>query len=383
MQMLHSNHACVPGYTRMASFFGINPKSKDIQFPIWMIGIIGQYDDITWAAGQAMEIDPVVYKEFRKKTLVQLFRSQYWDNSEQQRRRRDTLPKDKSAIEDVKDEAKKIETPEEVEAFLEKMQTQVCSNSFVQSWHEPFWCVPSAYIARVLSTLTTRIGAGYLNYLTDLESTKLAGTPKKRAVKKISERPVRSREEAEEVEEDEEDTWTAPKKTPAALFYFTRNRPNETVQEYFASLFLPAGVSPFEAILQFMMTSKMMDRSKAPFDLVQVNGQDDKPPQFLASLSITKPETIFRIYHLLNGKNLDINKLLGINALGAALQSSASHSSRRVRNNSGEDVHASMDILASQPLEQRMAIVESVSSTLTTEVVSHNEDDDSDENEDL
>lgn len=69
LQMLKQTRACIPGYARLAMYFGTKKSTRTLKIPLWVIGLIGGVADLEWAIENAMFVDDKDFAEFRSNTL--------------------------------------------------------------------------------------------------------------------------------------------------------------------------------------------------------------------------------------------------------------------------------------------------------------------------
>jgi hypothetical protein len=125
LALLKASDACVPGYGRMISFFGIAPALKDQKIPLHVVALVGGPDDFDWALSNGVLLDEEEYKEFYRRNFVFALRAMLADRGYGSRvSANNTEFKKKPFIWKLILEARAATTFEECEAFLKKLRMQ-------------------------------------------------------------------------------------------------------------------------------------------------------------------------------------------------------------------------------------------------------------------
>jgi hypothetical protein len=118
---LKQSKACVPGYTRMVTFFSLHKEMKDVPIPLWMVCLTCGVDDVEWAGANSLIVDEEDYKKFYKRHLNSLLKSIYWKGFDMHRNAayhsKDTHPLVKQAMDDM---VKMDSSFEQARAFIDK-----------------------------------------------------------------------------------------------------------------------------------------------------------------------------------------------------------------------------------------------------------------------
>lgn len=152
LNILKHGDACVPGFTRMASFFGISPDVKDQRIPLHVVALVGGLSDAQWALDNAAVIDEEDFKKFYARHLPAVFkRMMYY---ELERRNRNSKTKNPILNELLK-EAFSVHTFEQIEAFLKKARSYRFDHALYNSvLNDRCWSNPHQFIHKALETLT-------------------------------------------------------------------------------------------------------------------------------------------------------------------------------------------------------------------------------------
>lgn len=290
MALLKENNACVGGFTRMASFIGVKPPAKQILFPIWMVGLLGTKDDLTWAIENAMLIDRSQFNELLERTKLQVFHMKLWKFYDGQASSISNAAAG-STLQQVFDHAKTVNTLEEMTVFFDKWSNR---SSSARIWRDVIlwsgWYTPSEYLDFLVENLTTPISTSHKAFLTGtkIEPGETRRTPAARKYVPSRKAAVNKRDR-----------------------YFPA-RPGMSSQEVFASLMIGGDADPYTVALEFLNRASFLKAARVPVVLTQLNGVDDKPPVFQATFNTTDPGLIFRLIHLCQASKFDVNAVFGL-----------------------------------------------------------------------
>lgn len=262
---LKQTDACVGGYTRMLSFMTTKPKETPI--PLWMVGMIGQWDDLEWALDNSLIIDKDMFGQFYKATVLSVFKHLYWTN------RRDSTSLSKNTfVKEFMKQAEAATTADEALAALEMARTRHFSNDLWDSCVEnPMWIRPHEYIKYVINNMGTTV------------------TRYHREARRGS---MRGRDEQR---------------------YFPYNSKLSKAMNF--ALLCTGGRDPYIIMVEIMMTLKL-GKSKGFQMSSMVEGDTTK---YAATLHVSDPKKIFLLYHILNGADVDIGEVTGVNNVAASI----------------------------------------------------------------
>lgn len=146
LAQLKENKACVPGFTRVASFFGVGTEIVNQKIPLHVIALLGGYEDATWALQNSITIDPEEFFKIRDRTLVSV-----WHNLMHRHLMRSTRASSLSnSVRLALDEAYSLGSAQDILSFIEK-------HRWTGSQH-PLW-------TRVINNEIFLTPADYLTYI--------------------------------------------------------------------------------------------------------------------------------------------------------------------------------------------------------------------------
>lgn len=299
---LKQTEACVGGYTRMISF--LTTKPKDTPLPLWMVGMIGQWDDMEWARDNALFIDKDMFDQFRKVTLLSVFKHMYWHT------RRGSHTRSKNPyVTDFMKAAENTVSFEGASLLLEEGRTRHFSNDMWISFVEnQVWYQPHEYIKYVMDSM-------------DGTATHFHRTTR-RGVKN--------------------DHYYFPynPKLPKALNF---------------ALMCTNGRDPYTAMVEIMMSLNL--GKKKGFQMSSmVEGETTK---YAATLHVSDPKKIFLLYHVLNGSNVNIAEVSGVNSVAATISDTFGDSISEVLDANSETIKRLIDKSPSMDLLPPAASIES------------------------
>lgn len=152
LNILKHGDACVPGFTRMASFFGITPDVKEQRIPLHVVALVGGLSDAQWALDNAAVIEEEEFKKFYQRHLPAVFKRMMYYEIE--RRNRGSKTKN-PILNDLIKEAFTVHTFEQIEAFLKKARSYRFDHALYNSvLNDRCWSNPHQFIHKALETLT-------------------------------------------------------------------------------------------------------------------------------------------------------------------------------------------------------------------------------------
>lgn len=243
INLLKATSACVPGFTRVISFFGHSPKIKDQKISLATLALLGDKDDVSWAISSSVIIDPVEYEAFYKKHAVSVFR--YRCHAELGSRFQPNFNSSskfdgKKHLQEAALAAFEVMTIEQLTAFLEKYEWVNYDHDL---WRDVIrnkcWHDPAAFMQYVFEIAATHVNNSTWAPTHVLDARKLEAEDDDDDSRK--ENP----EDGEDSEEDENsDSWTdadevrasaAPK--AAKNHWLTSSRSEFSTEEHIAHAF--------------------------------------------------------------------------------------------------------------------------------------------------
>jgi hypothetical protein len=313
MNLLRATNACTGGFGRQASFWTVRPKAKAIEYPIWMVGLIGSYDDLNWAINNSLIIDEAEFEALKDRTFWPMFQSIFWSTIGADFILKQAEKKAGDFVRDALQEALAIKDRAQAEAWMAKYRRyKINNNLFANVANHSAWTDPQQY----LSQLTDVIFNEKIDLCIEHErnpfnlDTHVPGHDSrtgKTMVKRVA-RPVRRREY-----DDEEPTAKVDATVQGKNLYFDIPKVNGRVLtkgEAFAYVVL--NEDPWPAALQFLLDNNVPKTIGSKVNLSKVSPDGVKPPQFAASLHLNDPRTIFLLMHLLQGQDFDLLKAMQI-----------------------------------------------------------------------
>lgn len=249
----------------MVSFFSTAAKAKKLPIPLWAVGMIGEFADMSWALTNAFVIDPEVFADFRAHTCLSVFKHQFW-HSVGSGKSNNKNPLLNKAVE----EAKAVDSGLEVEKFLKKWSAYHFAHAL---WTEVIehgvWTNAFEYITFVVENQASEISYSHR---------RVSGLPSK-------------------------------------THYFPYNS-SMTQAQNFAYLCCK-GNSPYPLLVSLMMQFKLGSKSGMRINSMEEGGET----KFMASVNITDPKAIFMMHHVLNAQSLNVVELMGVNSLAEEVSS--------------------------------------------------------------
>jgi hypothetical protein len=373
---LKDARACIPGYTRMLSFFSTAQNMKDVQIPLYMIPIIGEADDCTWALDHAATFDRGAYDKF--------YATHFWAVLDRVFGRQFNNHFSKSGVSEYMPQAVQ-------EAILSYFDIK--SNEDALAWYDR-WClqsahhwiweevlcaralrVPKYFIKEVLDNLTDGLPDDFqfaiARHHLGLPALTFAARPTV-TVDDSDDREEDSDdgddEESDDIGDDDEDTAPrryaskAKKRIPNSpsdadingeddpltkarmimqrLYRMSssmairelkrlgvRTKANRMYESRLSKAenmtrMLTCGADPYPLMVQFIVDNNLPELNKVKgFMLSQAD--DKEPPGYHLTFNSSDPRTIFRLFHLLKASNLDVVEMFGVNALAEEVSAAA------------------------------------------------------------
>jgi hypothetical protein len=268
--LLKEMKACAPGYGRVLSFMGTAPKNKDLKIPLWLIAILDEDADLSWALENSTVFDPTEHRKLLEEYGVPLFHAylyRSWGSAEWEK---------------FKD-AKETLTLETAAPLTDAWRVAVLNKCFeVQSLDDVLSCVAlfqqdpklrlrySEIADPAMWLPTARFILGLYN-----ETTRsLRATGSSRLFREKLDVP--------------DSGWFFHKKFPTdKLRRWSNNSSKEAVA------WALAGGDPYAAATRFLYENSLIRKGSGL--LLSVDTKKDVP-EFSAQISITSPEEIFKIH---------------------------------------------------------------------------------------
>jgi hypothetical protein len=362
--------ACIPGYTRMVSFFSTHNDMKDVRIPLYVIPLLGDPDDCTWALSNGAFFDPVEYQKFYDYHLSSVIRGKF-----------NTFLNDFGI--EVSDQPTivheafasyfKCTTDQQVIDWFNHYRSMRFNHSL---WNELFqhqvFGDRFAFIYYVLEnvsdTIDTNLKRAVLRMLW-AQSDPIrfrTGVPTKRQAPRRS-RYEEDEEEADDDDDDDDDEDSEQKsvaRSPAERARRAAEHPvfNETTlsdedkqarcdwlgrasDKSLTTLYQAAGLSiqifpwykpksgrglslalaltcgedPYQKTVSLMVDHQLPERAKVKgFMLSQAN--DKEPPGYHLTLNVSDPRLIFHMFHMLKAVDLNVSEMFGVNALASTVE---------------------------------------------------------------
>lgn len=316
LNILRATNACTGGFGRQASFWTVRPKAKAIEYPIWMIGLTGTYDDLNWAIQNSLVVDEADFKELKTRTFWPMFQYLFWNAIDEHFILKHASKKAGDFQRDALQGALKVRNVEDAQAWMDTYSRyKFCTPLFAQVANNSCWTNPQDY----LSTLTHAILVDKSSLCLQHEhlpfdlNAHLPGHDSRTMKSKKSSsrsRPPAPRYRDEEDDEEPNDRNTKTAETPYFDMPQRANGRIITKGEQFAYVCLNR--DPWPVALQFLMDNNVPALIGSKMLLSKVSEDGKEPEQFHASLNLSDPRTIFTLMHLLQGQDFDIFKAMHI-----------------------------------------------------------------------
>lgn len=195
LALLKASDACVPGYGRMISFFGLAPSVKEQKIPLHVVALVGGPEDFGWALSNGVILDEEEYKQFYRRNLPFAFRAMMADRGYGSRvSSTNSDYKKKPFLWDLIKEAKAAVTFEQCEAFLAKIRLQHHSHwLFTEIARNEAWNSPCEFINYCVNKVQSNYTNSFWNWPKASEAPSIA-----------SEAPSAAPTSAEDEDEDED-----------------------------------------------------------------------------------------------------------------------------------------------------------------------------------
>lgn len=323
MNILRATNACTGGFGRQASFWTVRPKAKAIEYPIWMIGLTGSYDDLGWAINNALVIDEAEFKELKDRTFWPMFQQIFWSNITADYILKQSTKKAGDFVRDSLQDALKIKNREEAEAWMAKYRRfKLSTPLFSNVANHNCWSDPQQYLSHLTHALFEEKTEACLEHERlpfDLEH-HLPGHDSRNMKAKAVKRIPATRRYRDDDDEDSPRKDAAPKSDKPTYFDIPKSAKGRVITkgETFAHVVL--NEDPWPVALQFLLDHNVPKVIGSKVNLSKVSPDGVKPPQFAASLHLNDPRTIFTLMHLLQGQDFDLLKAIGVEAQAQTLR---------------------------------------------------------------
>lgn len=261
LETLKNGNACTPGYGRMLSFFTTRIQFKKMPIPLWMVGLVGHYDDMEWATENAMIFDEKMFANFRERTLLSAIKCLFWNSY------RDdwdgTHQRNKLARE-AHDECIRLKTSQEANEWLAKWSKYHFSHSL---WHN------------VVENDIFHLPHKYIRYVQDHQKA-TASYKHRREIPQVK-------------SEDRYFPWSEGK----------------SKAENFAMLCIDG--DPYAFMVQVMKETKLSVNRGVTISEIEEGGTT----KYVATIHVTDPKRIFQMAHMVQADTLDVTEVTGVNAL--------------------------------------------------------------------
>jgi hypothetical protein len=285
LSLLKATKACVPGYTRMIGFFGTSAKVKEVKIPLYAVSLIGGHEDCTWAIENGMIIDKTEYDKFYRHHLAAMIQFKFWLEHEEHRDQNWEMKHDyaKQARLDIM----KVVDYESAQAWLDARRA-VHINHWI--WEnmlaDKIWSSPGKFVAAVVEHHQTRHTALHTCALLKPDS---AETPSSHQRRQLMNGTVSEKRG----------------------YYF--DFPRDKAINHQMAFLMNCGQDPYPSMVEMMASNGLTSTSKGK-GMMLSQADDKDPPGYHLTVNVSNPELIFRVFHLMNAMNLDLNEMVGINA---------------------------------------------------------------------
>lgn len=186
LEMLKTVKACVPGYSRMISFFGNAKETKTQLIPLHAVALIGGSSDAEWALTNGCVLDKEQYDAFYRRHLPAVFKNLIETKVSYRNRHssRDTSTDKNPILKELVEKCYKVHSFEEIQEHLEKLRTYNFEHRlFSDVLGDECWNSPFKFVAHCFSLADTTY---------DVSSCKTAFPDDLAAYRKKSKAPTRS-----------------------------------------------------------------------------------------------------------------------------------------------------------------------------------------------
>lgn len=302
LSLLKQTKACIPGYSRMVAFFGTNSALKEVKIPIHAVALIGDEDDCAWAAEHSMIIDPEAFDRFYRRHLVSVLTELFWSAHREYGTSGLEWEKHPAIVQAARREILQVVDYESAVAWITKFK-----HANLQHWiwtkvlAESHLHMPGAFINRVIDRYsrqeyTVHSVARRHPELLDLDSVEPDQSPRPRTL------AARMRAEA------------------ARPYYFPSAEGHKT--KALAVAHMLTEDDPYASIVDMMAKNNVTGRSRVK-GMMLSQANDKQPPGYHLTLNLSDPEKIFRVFHMLNANDFNINKLLGVDSIASDVDAGA------------------------------------------------------------
>lgn len=282
LSLLKATKACVPGYTRMIGFFGTNAKVKEVKIPLYAVSLIGGTEDCTWAIENGMVIDKADFDKLYRHHLAAMVQYQFWTHHEDHREQSWNMKHDWAK--QARLEIMKVVDYESAQAWLDARRSINLSHWVWEAMlSSKVWASPAAFITALAEHHQCRHTSLHTCALIDPDTVEVPSPHQRRQVHNSDKRG----------------------------HYF--DFPRDKALNHQLAYILNCGQDPYPSMVEMMASNGLTGTSKAK-GMMLSQSDDKNPPGHHLTVNVSNPELIFRVFHLMNAMNLDLNEMVGINA---------------------------------------------------------------------
>jgi len=312
LALLKDVKACVPGYTRMISFFSTKAEMKDVKIPLFMVSMVAGREDAEWAIHNGAVIDEQQFNAVYERNLWRVLRCLFWqdiDSGDYQ-----GTQQVHALTEEACAEIDNMNSHEQALAFIAKYRMRSFSAALTRVLTNSALFSPVAFIRFLSDKFTTEYTYEHKRY----RSHSAKDAPAVKSAATLRSRISRARDDDEDEDEDDE-----PRPVTRGIgsrqkdYYFEYT--DSSSSNYSFARVLAGSKDPFFEATKFLVEHNLMSKTNLKGLMIsQVHYKE--PPGFHLSLNVSDPETIFKVVHMLTSKAFDINEVFGVNRVGDVLE---------------------------------------------------------------
>lgn len=325
LNILRATNACTGGFGRQASFWTVRPKAKAIEYPIWLVGLTGTYDDLSWAINNSLIVDDADFKELKARTMWPMFQYLFWNSVTPDAILKASQKKAGDFQRDALQDALSLKDAEGAQSWMDKYARYKLSTTlFNRVANATCWTDPQQYLSMLTEAIIAEkpdVCLEHEGMAYDLDAN-LPGHDS-RTMKPLKKAAIRR--PASRYRDDDEDDTEGPAPTrfkskaakPAeepdrAYFKMPARIGGRVVTKGEQFAYVCLNRDPWPVALQFLMDNNVPATIGSKMMLSKVSEDGKQPEQFHASINLSDPRTIFTLMHLLQGQDFDIFKALHI-----------------------------------------------------------------------
>ena len=321
LKFLKHCKACVPGYTRMVTFFSLSPKMKDVPIPLWLISLVCGVEDVGWVARNALIVDSQEMDGLKKAYLNGMLRYLYWTNYGTSRGIQYHEPKVNSLTKEAMGAMLELGLGwEKAQAYLDTYRPYNLDHwVWNEVVHQPALNLDAAFILELVANFKGVLGSEEERVL---EAKEYPAIRTQRLGYKKPARPSRFGDSDEDSDrEDDLDKEPEEKNT----YLFGKNYADRKVipeQEMLARI-LSMDDNPHALAVEWMAKHSVMEKSKVKgFMLSQASA--DEPPAYHMTFNSGDSRVIFDMFRLVTAKNADFSAVINAtNTLAGQIEEEA------------------------------------------------------------